>query len=227
MSFVLPTFNRVEYLAECIDSVIGQTYSNWELIVVSDGSTDSTDTLLKFYVEKDNRIKYFPRKENKGIAYTRNEGIRHSEGEYIAVLDSDDLCGPDRIKRQVKELQKGFDVCYSSYLRADENATVIDGVRAPKPKELTKENLLKDQGIPHVTITAKRECFVDHPYKDKYRVNDDFDLVYEFVKAGYKMVMISDPLVIVRFHETNTSRTEWERIKEINEEVRERIRQDV
>lgn len=224
VSFVLPTWNRAEYLAECIDSVIGQTYTNWELVVVSDGSTDSTDTLMKYYCNKDKRIIYYP-KAHAGIAATRNTGVNLSKGEYIAVLDSDDLCGPERLKRQLKVLQKGYDICYSSYLRADENATVIDGVQPPKPSEITKDTLLKDQGIPHVTITAKRECFLDHPYLDKHRVNDDLRLVVEWIKAGYRMEMISDPLMIVRFHTRNTSRISWEEVKEINEEVRKEIRE--
>lgn len=226
VSFCLPTYNRSEYLAEAIQSCLDQSYRNIEVVVVDDGSTDSTCQLLEYFVGKDDRVRFTTTK-NRGIAAARNTAVALSKGSYIAVMDSDDLCGPDRIKRQMKELQKGFDVCYSSYLRADENATVIDGVRAPKPKELTKENLLKDQGIPHVTVTARRECFTKYPYLDKYVVNDDFKWVVSIIHDGYKLSMISDPLMIVRFHETNTSRTEWERIKEINEEVRKELRESL
>lgn len=223
VSFCLPTHNRAEYLAECLDSCLNQTYTNIEVVVADDGSTDSTPVLMKYYEQLDSRITYIT-KIHGGIALTRNAAIQAARGDYIAVMDSDDLCGPDRIKRQMKELQKGFDVCYSSYLRADENATVIDGVKAPKPKELTKEYLLKDQGIPHVTITARKQCFIDHPYQDKFTSNDDYALVVSWIQAGYKLAMIADPLMIVRFHEQNTSRTDWEQIKVFNEEVREGLR---
>lgn len=222
ISCCMPTFNRAEYLAEAIDSVINQSEKDFEMVVVDDGSTDSTEKLMQYYTVLDHRIKYFKTK-NQGIAKARNYAISLSKGDYIAVMDSDDLCSPERFKRQLKELNKGFDVCYSSYLRADENATVIDGVRAPKPKEITLETLKVDQGIPHVTIMARRECFEDHPYLNKYKVNDDYQLVVEWFKAGYKLSCISDPLMIVRFHEQNTSRTAWEAIKKINEEVRATI----
>lgn len=219
ISVCMPTFNRAEYLAEAIDSVLNQSYKDFELIVVNDGSTDSTDSLMEHYLKLDKRIVYVSTK-NHGIAKARNYAVSLSKGQYVAVMDSDDLMGPDRLKKQLKELEKGFDVCYSSYLRADEKATVIDGIKPPKPSEITKETLLKDQGIPHVTIMAKKECFTSHPYLDKYKVNDDYQLVVDWIKAEYKMVRISDPLMIVRFHTHNTSRTQWEEIKKINEEVR-------
>lgn len=224
VSFCLPAYNRAEYLAEAIDSCLAQTYTDIEVVVVDDGSTDSTNILLDWYAAKDGRVRYVSTK-NQGIAEARNLAVSMAEGDYVAVMDSDDLCGPDRIMRQVNELEKGADVCYSSYLRTDENATVIDGVKAPKPSELTKESLLKDQGIPHVTITARKECFLECPYRDEYEVNDDFALVVDWVNKGYRMACIEDPLMLVRFHTTNISRTEWERIKEINEEVRKEIRE--
>lgn len=223
ISVCLPTHNRAEYLAEAIDSVLDQSYKDLELVIVDDGSTDSTKILLEYYAKKDPRIS-FVSTENQGIAKARNLAVSMAKGEYIAVMDSDDLCGPDRLKRQLKELEKGADVCYSSYLRADENATVIDGVQAPKPAEITKETLLLDQGIPHVTITARAACFQDHPYQDKYKVNDDYQLVVDWIQAGYKLSYIEDPLMIVRFHTQNTSRTAWEEIRQINEEVRNKLR---
>ena len=222
ISICLPTYNRAEYLAEAIDSIINQSYTDWQLVVVDDGSTDSTETLMKYYTELDKRIEYY-KTPNQGIAKARNTAVQHTVGDYIAVMDSDDLMGPDRLKRQLKELEKGADVCYSSYLRADERATVIDGVKPPTPREISKQSLLKDQGIPHVTIMAKKGCFLRHPYDDKDVVNDDYRLVISWVRAGYKLAMISDPLMIVRYHNTNTSRTQWEAIKEVNEDVRKEI----
>jgi glycosyltransferase involved in cell wall biosynthesis len=225
ISVLLPTYNRSEYLAEAIDSIINQTEKDWELIVVDDGSTDSTSTLMAYYTKTDPRIKYFPDVKNRGIAHARNRALSLSEGEVVAVMDSDDLCSPDRLKRSLKELSKGADLVYSSYLRADEAAKVIDGVKPPKPREITKESLLKDQGIPHVTIVAKRQVFLDNPYNETHTVNDDYQFVVNVLKSGCKLAMISDPLMIVRFHKLNTSKTEDTRIKEVSEEVRKGIRE--
>ena len=89
-SIILPTYNRASFLSNAIKSVINQTYSNWELIVVDDGSTDNTKDIIEEYIGKDNRIKYIYQ-ENFERSAARNNGITNSHGEWICFLDSDDL----------------------------------------------------------------------------------------------------------------------------------------
>lgn len=97
VSVVIPTYNRAEYLSETIDSVLAQTYPNIEIIVVDDGSTDSTMQVMEKYAGKVN----YQRKRNGGVASARNFGRRFVQGEYVALLDSDDICLPQRIALQV------------------------------------------------------------------------------------------------------------------------------
>ena len=86
-SIIVPTYNREEYIIKCIDSILDQTYDNFEAIIIDDGSTDNTDNLVKKYHDK--RIKYF-KNTNHGIGYSRNFGLNKAKGDYIFFLDSDD-----------------------------------------------------------------------------------------------------------------------------------------
>lgn len=220
ISILIPTFNRVEYLPDCLESLISQTYKNWEAIIVSDGCTDSTPMLMDYYTNLDPRIKYIYRNENKGIAATRNEAFSHAKGEYIAVMDSDDLMVNERLARELKALGKaGVDIVYSSYLRANEQLEVIDQVTAIS--EVTKESILNNISAPHVTIMAKRKCFENSPYRNECRVNDDAVLLADWYKAGYRFTALKEPLVIVRFHAQSISATHDKQIKEVHKLVEE------
>ena len=102
-SIIVPTFNREEYIIKCIDSVLDQTYDNFELIIVDDGSTDNTENLVKKYQDK--RIKYF-KNENHGIGYSRNFGLNKAKGDYIFFLDSDDYLEENMLEEVSKEIKQ-------------------------------------------------------------------------------------------------------------------------
>ena len=98
VSIIVPCYNQAEYLPEALDSVLAQTYPNWECIIVNDGSPDNTEEVAKVYCEKDKRFKYLY-KENGGLSSARNTGIKASSGEFILPLDSDDLIGNDYLEK--------------------------------------------------------------------------------------------------------------------------------
>ncbi len=107
VSIITPTYNHESYIAECIQSVLDQTYSNWEMLIINDGSTDNTAEIIKTYADQDNRIKLFNR-ENVGIfrlAETYNFGLNHSNGKYLAILEGDDIWQPDKLIRQIEKLE--------------------------------------------------------------------------------------------------------------------------
>ncbi len=112
ISIIIPTFNRSCLLGETLDSVLSQTYQNWECIVVDDGSKDHTVELMKFYKEKDSRIEFYKRPNNKkkGAASCRNFGLEKSRGEFIQFLDSDDLLHANKLKYQIDAVKKKDDV---------------------------------------------------------------------------------------------------------------------
>lgn len=94
ISIIIPAFNQAEYIDECIDCVVRQSYSNWECIIINDGSTDNTKEKVKFWTEKDSRIKYIEKK-NSGVCNTKNVGLTQANGEWILPLDADDLISDD------------------------------------------------------------------------------------------------------------------------------------
>lgn len=218
VSICVPTYNRAAYLPEMVESCLAQTMKDWELIVWDDGSTDSTATLMRWYEAKDSRIHYFPDVSNRGIAHARNGAISKARGKYIAVMDSDDIMAPRRLSISVKTLEKQrVDAVHGAYLRADSHAQVFDGVEPVKKIRLeeVKENLLPA----HVTLLAKRECFLKTPYRDEFTSNDDFDLLVRWFFAGYRFFAIKDPLVIVRFHDQSVSVKKDREVKRLHKQV--------
>ena len=104
VSIIMPSCNTANFIAESIQSVINQTYKNWELLIVDDCSTDNTDEVVASF--KDKRIRYFKNKKNSGAALTRNKAMRKAQGEWIAFLDSDDLWMPEKLERQIDFMKK-------------------------------------------------------------------------------------------------------------------------
>lgn len=101
VSIVVPCYNQAEYLPEALDSVLAQLYTNWECIIVNDGSLDDTEIIVQRYLKKDNRFKYISKK-NEGLAIARNTGISHSDGEFILPLDADDLIASQYLEKAVE-----------------------------------------------------------------------------------------------------------------------------
>lgn len=139
VSIIIPSFNSEKYIAETINSVLNQSYTNWELIVIDDGSTDNSAAIIKEFCLKDDRVKYC-HQENAGVSVARNNGIKRAKGEYIALLDADDVWEKDNLKIKVDILESGknFQWVYSNMYDADENINIIK--EAPKG---TDENILE------------------------------------------------------------------------------------
>ena len=121
VSVVIPTHNRADLLPRAIDSVLNQTYSNFEIIVVSDGSTDNTEEVVKSYSDKDSRIRFIGYSPARGGNIARNTGIEAAKGEYVAFLDDDDEWMPEKLKKQIKVMESNPDIglvilVYESYM---------------------------------------------------------------------------------------------------------------
>jgi len=129
VSIIMPAFNCKNFISESITSVISQTYSNWELVIVDDCSTDGTDKIIKKYVKSDSRVKYFKHDENSGAAIARNTAISKARGKYIAFLDSDDIWFTQKLKTQIKFMEelKIYFTC-TSYNKIDENSQSLNQI---------------------------------------------------------------------------------------------------
>ena len=141
VSIIMPSWNTGNFIAESIQSVINQTYKNWELIIVDDCSTDNTDEIVSFY--KDQRIKYLKNEKNSGAAITRNKALREAQGEWIAFLDSDDLWAPEKLEHQINFMKNnGYNLSFTEYEKIDEeskplNVYVSDHKRSINEKCIT------------------------------------------------------------------------------------------
>ncbi len=138
VSIITPTYNCGNFIVETIESVLSQTYTNWEMIIADDCSTDNTKELIEPYLEKDNRIKYICNVRNSGAAITRNNALRIAKGRWIAFLDSDDLWTSGKLERQIKfMLDNNYSFSYHEYVEIDEKSNEI-GVYVSGIKHVTK-----------------------------------------------------------------------------------------
>jgi glycosyltransferase involved in cell wall biosynthesis len=125
VSIITPCYNGAKYISETIDSVLAQTYKDWEMIIIDDGSKDKSAEIVRAYMEKDSRIKFL-QQANAGSAAARNNGIRSAEGQYIALLDADDLWEPEFLAEQTAFMTEKNAVCvYCSYRCINENSEEI------------------------------------------------------------------------------------------------------
>lgn len=137
VSIIMPSYNTARYIADSINSVINQTYENWELIVVDDCSTDNTDEIVNEFL-KDKRIKYFKNEKNSGAAISRNKALREAKGRWIAFLDSDDLWKKEKLEKQIKFMKENnYSFSYTYYEEIDEAGKRLD-IEIQGPKKITK-----------------------------------------------------------------------------------------
>lgn len=137
VSIIMPSYNTANYIGESINSVINQTYKNWELIIVDDCSTDNTDEIVNKFL-KDERIKYLKNEKNSGAAISRNKALREAKGRWIAFLDSDDLWVPEKLEKQINFMEKNnHSFSYTFYEEIDERGNNLN-IRVLGPKKITK-----------------------------------------------------------------------------------------
>lgn len=142
VSIIMPSYNTGRFLVETIDSVLNQTYSRWELIIVDDCSTDNTDDCVRTYLT-DPRIRYFKNETNSGAAVSRNRALREARGRWIAFLDSDDLWTPDKLEKQIDFMEKNYySFSYTNYIEIDENSQP-NGRRVTGPAHITKAGMYR------------------------------------------------------------------------------------
>jgi glycosyltransferase involved in cell wall biosynthesis len=137
VSIIMPSYNTASFIAESIQSVLAQSYTEWELIVVDDCSPDNTDQVVKPFLS-DKRIKYIKNDRNSGAAVSRNRALREAKGKWIAFLDSDDLWMPDKLKKQISFMEKnGYHFSYTNYAEID-TEDMRNGITVTGPKKITK-----------------------------------------------------------------------------------------
>lgn len=140
VSIIMPSYNTVSFIAESIQSVLAQSYKDWELIIVDDCSSDNTDEVVKPYL-RDERIKYLKNEKNSGAAVSRNRALREAKGKWIAFLDSDDLWMPEKLTKQIRFMEEnGYHFSYTNYSEIDTEDR-RNGITVTGPKKITKTGM--------------------------------------------------------------------------------------
>ncbi len=209
VSVIIPAYNAAEYIAGAIKSVLAQDYKHFELIIINDGSTDSTEDIIHGF--KDDRIKYVSQ-NNCGLAATHNIGIKQSRGEYVIKLDCDDMMTPDFISKHIQHFEEHpeADLVYCDDYLVDENAKPIRVIERP---EYTERNILiRDlfrNGFPIVPFrTCIRKNVFDKIglFDEKLLVGEDYDMMRRFVMYNLKALHLKEASYLRRMTRNSLSR---------------------
>lgn len=163
----MPAYNASLNIGHAIDSVLKQTYENWELIIVNDCSTDNTLEIVRSYANEDDRIKVFSNEVNSKVAKTRNKAISKATGRYIAFLDSDDLWLPEKLEQQLNLMKSDEKIYFSfgSYLVIEDDGSKT-GKIMKAPAKISYKNMLKGSKIGCLTVLIDRNIVSDLEFKD-------------------------------------------------------------
>lgn len=186
VSIITPCYNGEKYISETIDSVLNQTYPNFEMIIVDDGSQDESANIVKEYQKKDLRIKFL-QQSNAGSAAARNNGIRHANGRYIALLDADDVWKPYFLEEQINFMKQKNAICvYSSYDRIDGHSKIIQHTTKAKPY-ITKKDMRVMNQIGCLTGLYDSSKYGKMYLKEELNsVRDDYAYWYDIVSLENK-----------------------------------------
>lgn len=205
VSIIIPVYNGTNYLREAIDSVLSQTYTNCEVIVVDDGSTDETWRMIQSYGS--NLLSF--RKENGGVASALNYGIRKATGQYIAWLSHDDLFLPNKLERQVDFLKQfpNFKACYTDYYNIDENGAILEEVETLwYPREEAIRMLFRIPYINGSTMLIERLCFDKGGlFSEKLRYTQDTEMWLRILRH-FEIGRVPEKLGKWRYHPSQDSR---------------------
>ena len=208
VSVIIPTYNRQKLLIEAINSVLSQTYQNYEIIIIDDASQDLTLEVVKNYLRKyPNKIKFYRLEQNMGPAYARNVGLELAKGNYIKFLDSDDILLPECLEHQVKFLQKNLDVdvVYSWFSIVDAHRNVLE-IKKPTFRGNLLEVLVTHNPFPLHTFLFKREDLETiGGFDTTLRYGEDWDLLIRLSLEEKKFDYIGKILVEYCMHHSNIS----------------------
>lgn len=210
VSIVMAVHNGERYLSEAVDSIVNQSFRDFEFIIVDDGSSDGSPSLLEAYAKCDNRIRIITQ-ANQGLAVALNNGIRIAQGKLIARMDADDISYPIRLGQQVSFLRRNPEViCCGTQVRLiDHDGDVIGLWSRPFASELIQSRLLAGEGglIVHPTMMIRKESLMRLGlYDERYTRGQDFDLLLRLSEIG-RLANLDQILLDWRQHPSNASAT--------------------
>lgn len=199
ITIAIPCFNSAFYMEHSINSVMRQAYQNWELLLIDDGSSDTSLQIAKQYESRDSRIRVMSDGQNKGLANRLNESVREAKGLYYFRMDADDIMFPDRIQKQIAflEAHPEIDVVGTSAVIIGENNEILFGMKGPMTAPQKRSDVINGNIFIHPSVAGKTSWFREHPYDDSKRRSQDFFLWLSSVEDS-KFGIIDEPLLFYR-----------------------------
>ena len=194
-SIIIPTYNRADFLPKAIESVLAQTYTNWELIVVDDGSTDNTREVISKY--SDERITYIYQ-ENSERSAARNNGIEHAKGEYVCFLDSDNYMLPNRLEKIAKYITRGNKTaCYYTDIEYFNEQSGSNTIKPGKPYQfpIDVDKLIQDI-IATPQLCCAMEILRKHQFNPQLSIGEDMELLFRITNE-YPLIYIPNQATVV------------------------------
>jgi glycosyltransferase involved in cell wall biosynthesis len=220
----MPTYNCARFIQESIRSIVDQTYPNWELIIVNDGSTDGTADILKNL--NDDRIRVFNNAKNSGIAESRNIAIQKATGKYLAWLDSDDLASPDRLEKQVAYMEEHLDcgLCGGAFVVIDAAGRIIEGVNRVNPHLPLAWSLLWSNPIAQSSVMLRKSVIVENAitYCSRHTPAEDYNIWCRLATIA-RMQKLDDVVLKYRSLESSAYHTNQEKAMNMSIESNEAL----
>ena len=203
ITVVMPNYNGHRFVEQAIDSVLHQTYPNFELLVVDDCSKDNSLQLIQQKAQSDDRIRVIALEHNAGVANARNVGIKEAKGEFIALLDNDDLWTEDKLERQLALANKGADIVYCSYDFIDEQN---NSIKKPfvVPQQTNFNKMLASSVISCSTSFIKTELMQAYPFNPDF-YHEDYVLWMELLRVC--PIAFGDQKVLMHYRQVTGSRS--------------------
>lgn len=205
VSIITPTYNSAKYIAATINSVQQQTHTNWEMIIVDDGSNDETEAIVLSICKEDSRIQFYKLNKNSGPAIARNFAIDKAKGKYITFLDADDIWFANFIENSIKAIHKtGVPFVFSSYKRSNENLEFVysDFI---VPEKVSYTDILKSNSISCLTAFINVDL-LGKKYMPIIHKRQDMGLWLQYLKEIPYAYGIAEPQAIYRIRENSLSR---------------------
>lgn len=218
ISVIVPVYNTAKYLSACLDSVIHQTYQNLEIILINDGSTDNSSSIIQDYVKKDSRIKVINQK-NQGLSGARNQGLKKATGDYVTFVDSDDKIAPTMLANLISALQKTHsDIAVCSFQEIYPNGKVVhfnhNYLAQTYDTASALKAMLKEQGF---MVSATMKLFPTQYFKDvKFpigKLHEDVGTTFKLIMKASKVTFIPEELYLYIHHDDSIISQEFDNRK--------------
>lgn len=204
VSVIIPAYNAEKYIDESVESILGQTFQDLELIILDDGSTDQTSKKIQKLAEKDKRIIFLKNEKNLGIPKTRNKGISIAKGKYIAWQDADDISVPDRIEKQKAFLDENPQAgIVGGFLEFFEEGKKPSLRKYAATDEAIRKNIFKYSPVAQPASMIRKECFDRIGlYNTELEAAEDLEMSFRIGNA-YKFANLQDTMIRYRVHSGN------------------------